>query len=152
MKDLTAQKFGRWTVVGKSEIRKHGQVCWNVECECGGVSVIRGAVLRKGKSKSCGCYRVEAKKTHGMYQTPIHRVWSNMIQRCENPNNTAYRNYGARGIRVCDRWNKSFEAFYQDMGNVPFKGAQLDRTNNDMGYSKQNCRWVTQSENLANRR
>ena len=150
MKNLAGARFGRWTVV-KEEGRKHGQICWLCKCDCGNEKSIASAVLRKGKSKSCGCYREQVKTTHGMYQTPIHRVWSNMIQRCTNPKNKAYHNYGGRGIKVSDRW-RSFEAFYQDMGDVPFEGAQIDRQNNDLGYSKDNCRWVTRSENLMNTR
>lgn len=152
MKNLSGQKFGKWTVLGATDERKHGQVTWHCRCECGNEKVLVGRVLTLGKSKSCGCYREEVKTTHGMYQTPIHRVWSNMIQRCHNSENTQYHNYGAIGIKVCDRWRNSFEAFYQDVGDVPFKGAQLDRVNNDLGYSPNNVRWVTREENLNNTR
>jgi hypothetical protein len=149
--DLTGKRFGKWVVEGQAFI-KNNAVFWNCKCDCGGAKTVNGKVLRNGKSKSCGCYREDIKKTHGMYQTPIHRVWSNMIQRCHNPKNTAYHNYGARGIKVCDRWRNSFEAFYQDVGDVPFEGAQLDRVNNDLDYSPSNFKWVTREENLNNTR
>lgn len=149
---LTGKRFGKWVVVQEVAERKHGQVCWLCKCDCGNEKVLVGAVLRKGKSKSCGCYREAVKRTHGMYQAPIHRVWSNMIQRWYNPKNKVYHNYGGRGIVVCDRWRTSFEAFYQDVGDVPFEGAQLDRINNDLGYLKDNVHWATSSENLNNTR
>jgi hypothetical protein len=151
MKDLIGQRFGKWTVV-RQDGRKSGQIGWFCKCDCGSTKTVAGAVLRKGKSRSCGCYRKSVKTTHGMYQTPIHRVWSNMIQRCHNPKDTAYHNYGARGIAVCDRWRGAFEAFYTDVGDIPFVGAELDRVNNDLGYNLDNVRWVTCSENQLNTR
>ncbi len=145
-------RVGRWTLVRDTGERKHGQAIWHCRCDCGNEKDVIAGVLRRGKSKSCGCLRESVKRTHGMYQTPIHRVWSNMIQRCHNPKNTAYHNYGARGIKVCRRWRESFEAFYSDVGDLPFEGAQLDRINNDLDYAPDNVRWVTASENLSNKR
>ena len=74
-----------------------------------------------------------------------------MLSRCRNPSDSNYKNYGARGIFVCEEWHK-FETFYKDMGDLPFYEAQLDRINNDDGYFKENCRWVTCKENSRNRR
>ena len=89
---------------------------------------------------------------HGLSKTPEYRVWHGMKQRCYNQNLKAYKNYGGRGITVCDKWKNSFSAFYEDMGPRPFKDAEIDRKNNDGNYEPDNCRWVTHKINSQNRR
>ncbi len=89
-------------------------------------------------------------KTHGMKGTSTWIIWMGIKARCLNPNNNAYKNYGGRGIRVCDKWLK-FEGFLEDMGTRP-DGLQIDRLDNDQGYFKDNCMWVTAKENSNNRR
>ncbi len=88
--------------------------------------------------------------THGYTGSKTYGVWKNMMQRCNNPNNPQYKNYGARGIRVCKRW-RSFEHFLTDMGEAP-AGLSIDRINNDLGYEPENCKWSTLREQLNNRR
>jgi len=91
-------------------------------------------------------------KRHGMYSTPIYQVWQSMKKRCYNSNCKDYKDYGGRGIIVCDRWLNSFENFYEDMGDKPFPKAQLDREKNNEDYTPDNCRWVTNTVNQQNRR
>lgn len=89
--------------------------------------------------------------THKMSYSKVYRTWVAMLSRCRNPNDNNYIHYGGRGITVCEKWNK-FENFFSDMGDLPFYEAQLDRINNESGYSPENCRWVTASQNCRNKR
>lgn len=88
---------------------------------------------------------------HGMTGTKVHTTWISIKQRCHNPKVAHYPRYGGRGITVCDRWRESFENFFADMGNPP-EGMDLDRINNEEGYSPENCKWATRSSNCRNRR
>lgn len=92
-----------------------------------------------------------SQEIHGMSQKRIYRRWTSMMSRCYNKNSPNYKNYGERGIGVCARWN-NFENFYEDMGDIPFEKAQIDRIDNEKGYSPENCKWSTPSENSRNRR
>ncbi len=94
-------------------------------------------------------YIIKTEK-HGMCGTPTYKAWARMIQRCNNPNVPSYHYYGGRGIKVCDRWQKSFTAFYEDMGVRP-EGLELDRINNNGNYEPSNCRWITHAENNRNK-
>ena len=94
----------------------------------------------------------ETMTTHGMSYSSEYNTWKSMKQRCENPKNTHYKNYGARGIGVCKEWSDSFENFYKDMGNKPTKKHTLERVDNSSGYSPKNCRWATSSEQNRNKR
>ena len=148
VKDLTDQKFGKLTVKGRHLNNTHdNRIQWICNCECGGEKIARGDSLQDGRITSCGCNF----EFHGMSFSPEYKIWDSMRQRCHNPNNKKYHLYGARGITVCEEWRNSFEAFYRDMGPKPTPNHSIDRRENDKGYSKENCRWVTQKEQNNNK-
>ena len=151
--DLTGQRFGRLVVLGATEERRcHGCVVWRCFCDCGNICFVSSFHLRQGDTESCGCLRIDTFTIHGMWKSREYSSWSNAIQRCENPNNTNYKNYGARGIKVCEHWRNSFEAFYEDMGPCP-EGKTLDRwSDNDGDYEPENCKWSTYLEQAQNKR
>lgn len=154
-KDITAQTFGRWTVIKREADDRHGFARWSCVCECGNEAVVLGMHLRSGHSKSCGCFHSETAsetaRTHGASKTKTYDAWSDMKSRCINPNSQAYHYYGARGITVCDRWLNSFENFYEDMGECPPK-LTLERRDNNLGYCKENCSWESRKVQSNNTR
>lgn len=158
--DLTSRRFGRIVVVAGPEVRESDKGYtyryWDCLCDCGTRVSRSGASLLRGNSNSCGCLHVEtARKVflkHGKKSWPEYNVWNHMLQRCTNPRNRGYRNYGGRGIAVCDRWLNSFENFIADMGRRPSQELMLERKNNDGPYCPENCVWATRKEQNRNTR
>ena len=159
--DLTGRKFGRLTVIEFAGKNANGRVKWLCACECGTVKEFLAMDLRKkgpGKgTKSCGCLASETARalliSHGQSHTPEYEIWHGMKQRCLNPNSESYPRYGALGVKVCQAWIDSFEAFIKDMGPRPSLLYSLDRfPNRDGDYCLENCRWATRSEQQRNRR
>ena len=157
--DLAGKKFSRWTVLARSpRAERDGGTFWFCQCTCDEERVVDGNNLRRGISKSCGCLRREKSKqchtTHGMSRTSIYERYKAMKQRCFNPRNKNYPDYGERGIDVDDpdwRERDGFQAYYADVGDPP-PGLWLDRVDNNRGYSARNCAWVPPSVQVANRR
>ena len=158
-------KFGRLTVVSRSKDNIDNRPAWVCKCESGNLTTVRGNLLRRGETKSCGCYRNEmvskANSKHGMSQTSFYHIWKSMIQRCNNPNSQFYKYYGGRGIKVCDEWmnENGFINFMNDMYEKYLihkekydYDTEIDRLNCNLGYSKNNCEWVTRVENMNNTR
>jgi hypothetical protein len=153
-------------VVKESSERKHGEVCWVCKCDCGNITTpIRSSSLTSGATKSCGCLHSERIKqknfVHGVFVNPdkhfqrVYKNWTSMKQRCFNPKEKNYKNYGGRGITVCDEWKSDFQAFYDYVSKLPNfnkRGYSLDRINNDGNYEPNNVRWATQKEQINNSR
>ena len=155
--DVLDQRFGRYLVIAKSDKRtkamKQMVLC---KCDCGTEREVVVGNLRSGLTTSCGCWKDEKtskrRKKHGFSKTTMYHRYRSMIRRCYDPLNREFQNYGGRGIKVCNRWLESVENYIEDMGFPPFDTASVDRINNDGGYSKENCRWATKTEQNLNRR
>lgn len=163
--NLIGQKFGRLTVIDVaddivSESGRHTAM-WKCLCDCGNETVVRGKCLKSGDTKSCGCLQREEvsrrfSKHHG-FGTRLYAIWDSMRQRCNNPNNGAYHNYGGRGIKICKEWNDydafrtwAYQAGYDD--GAPRGSLTLDRIDVDSEYSPENCRWVSMGAQSLNKR
>ena len=148
---LAGKIFGKLKVIDRNpQSAKHGSVRWNCICQCGKSTTVASNHLIHKSIISCGCVgRASAKAastTHGMSKTSEYSVWVAMIQRCTNPNNRNYSNYGALGITVCNHWKESFQNFYSDMGPRPSKEHVLKRHQVNKEYNLKNCYWGTRSE------
>ena len=152
-KDSIGETYGRLLVVSLDRCRARKITFAVCRCVCGSEHRCALGNLRNGTATSCGCLRREVPNhvTHGLSNAPEYSCWKGMIDRCHNPNHTAFRHYGGRGISVCSRWRDSVEAFIEDMEARP-KGKSIDRIDNDLGYYKENCRWATARQQGQNRR
>lgn len=160
--ELAGSKIGRLTVLWEVESARYPsgkpKRRYECECECGRRSVVLLSHLRSGHTQSCGCLaterRTEAQLKHGHARgglSPTYISWKNMLQRCYSVRHPHYKNYGGRGITICNRWRESFETFLADMGERP-KGLTLERVNNDGNYEPGNCIWATYTKQSNNRR
>ena len=154
--DLTGQRFGRLVVIKEAGRSSDGRVRWLCKCDCGNyTSTPSTKTLRNGTCRSCGCIERERpnKQTHGKSNTKLFAVWNAMKQRCYNPNNRSYKNYGGRGITVCQEWKEDFQTFYDwAIANGYKKGLEIDRIDVNGNYEPDNCRWTTSKKNNNNRR
>lgn len=152
--DLAGKKFGRLSVIDPAP-NKGGRTRWNCVCDCGNLHCANTNHLVRGYTRSCGCLKEEiissgANTTHGKRRSRIYSIWCGIKDRCLNKKSARYSSYGGRGITVCERW-MTFENFYEDMGDAP-NGMSVDRINNDLGYSPENCKWSTPKEQANNTR
>jgi len=153
--DLSNKTFAQLKTSNIFE-RRNGYVFWLCKCTCGNEKFMESSSLLNGGSISCGCARKkrigDMSRTHGMSGTYIYKLWKQIKNRCYNEKTPCYKNYGGRGISVCERWLNSFEDFYTDIGERPSPAYSLDRADNNGDYTQENCRWATMGTQCNNRR
>lgn len=161
-------RFGRLVVVSESTEIKTRRRHWLCNCDCGRTAIVEGTCLRTGHTQSCGCLHRETTGrinfSHGRSRMPEYNIWAPMIQRCHNPEHPPYRNYGGRGIGVCERWRHSFVSFIDDVGLRPSSAHTIERVDNGGNYScghcqqchrdrwSTNCLWSTRKDQARNTR
>ena len=149
-------KFGRWTILQFNGYKNHNRQ-WLCKCDCGTEKPVSQSLLTKGLSTSCGCYRKEylskLNTTHNSSGTRIYSIWNKMKERCYKENTKDYKNYGARGISICNEWLNSFETFKEWALNNGYQdNLTIERKDLNEDYNPNNCSWITIQEQQKNRR
>nr|DAH19590.1 MAG TPA: PVL ORF-50-like family [Caudoviricetes sp.]DAH49188.1 MAG TPA: PVL ORF-50-like family [Caudoviricetes sp.] len=152
--DITGKTFSQLTVLCRNGSDSKGKAVWTCVCSCGNVVDVDGTRLRNGSVKSCGCLKHKAyTSTHHMTRTRLYYAWANMRNRCKRESVKSYKDYGARGIKVCAEWEKSFESFRDwALENGYSDDLTIERKNHDGDYCPENCCWVTKAAQANNRR
>lgn len=162
--DMINTKCGRLTVIAREKSDSRGEARWLCRCDCGNETIVLGSHLRSGRVVSCGCYSSELKRDrikniktkgnlkHGGVGTRLYGIWVNMKTRCLNPNNRAFRWYGAAGVTICQEWLR-FENFEKWANESGYKdNLTIERINPFGSYCPENCTWIPKSEQWKNQR
>jgi hypothetical protein len=163
IEDYLGLKYGRLTIIREGSSIKYSKTTMKkvfCKCDCGNEKEIDLNSIKRGKSKSCGCLNKEISKknstTHGLamlstgVRHPDYCIWVKMKSRCLNANDKSYKNYGGRGINVCETWKKSFLNFINDLGWRPDQKYSLERIDYNKDYCPENCKWILKTEQSKN--
>ena len=148
--DLTGKRFGRLVALFPQKVANEHQ--WLCRCDCGKTVLVWGPNLRRGLTRSCGCYKRDLQTTHGLHGSPEYRIWHQIKTRCTKPSATGFHRYGGRGIAMAPEWLNDPQAFIQHIGPRPSPQHSVDRIDNSKGYIPGNVRWATRKVQMRNTR
>lgn len=151
-KDIAGKKFNKLTAIKFSHMDENYCQFWLFKCDCGNEKIIKMRNVELGTTVSCTCHIRKLTTKHGYTNNPVFNIWKKIKARCHDSNDQAYAYYGGRGLSMSEEWKDSFDTFVRDMGVRPSKNHSIDRIDNDIGYSKENCKWSTKHEQQMNRR
>lgn len=156
-RDITGQRFGRLTAVRFLWLKENKGGVWLLKCDCGEPAIASVGYLSGGNTKSCGCLRDDARRKstkvrgYALHNSREYQTWCGIKQRCHCPTYRLFKDYGGRGITVCDRWRDSFENFLADMGPRP-EGYSIERADVNGNYEPSNCKWIPRADQNKNTR
>lgn len=150
--ELIGKRFGSWTIMEKSTKSKHGKSRYLCRCECGTDHIVIVGNILSGLSQRCKYCGYKATTKHGDSDTALHQCWRDIKQRCLNPKCREWKNYGGRGITICEEWKNSYITFKNDMVSSYSPELRIERIDNNKGYYKENCTWVSQKIQNRNMR
>jgi hypothetical protein len=153
VENVIGKRFGRLVVLEKLNTKSHGSTIHKCICDCGNIKNVPLSYLKSEHTRSCGCLSLEAHTSHGLSRTRLYGIHQSMLKRCFSSNSFAYKDYGGRGITVCDEWKNDFQTFYNWAVNNGYSDElTIDRIDVNGNYEPSNCRWITKGEQSKNTR